>query len=152
MTLLSLTAAQEILAGVLKESRAISLEPMTVSILDASGTLKAMVREDGSSLLRPDLAFSKAWGALGMGLPSRELNRRSEPMPAFFQALNSVSNGRVVPMPGGVLVLKDDVVVGAVGVSGDTSDNDEIVAIAGIKSAGFTADYEATPAVRRSQF
>lgn len=152
MTQLSLDQAQAIVAGAIAESRKLNLEPMTISVLDASGTLKAMAREDGSGLLRPDLALSKAWGALGMGLPSRELNRRSEIMPAFFNALNSVSQGRVVPMPGGVLILKGDIVVGSVGVSGDSSDNDELVAIAGIRLAGFTADYEATPQVRRSQF
>lgn len=152
MTQLSLEQAQAIVAGAIAESRKLNLEPMTISVLDATGTLKAMAREDGSGLLRPDLAFSKAWGAVGMGLPSRELNRRSEIMPAFFNALNSVSQGRVVPMPGGVLILKGDIVVGSVGVSGDSSDNDELVAIAGIRLAGFTADYEATPQVRRSQF
>lgn len=152
MTQLSLDQAQAIVAGAIAESRKLNLEPMTISVLDATGTLKAMAREDGSGLLRADLAFSKAWGAVGMGLPSRELNRRSEIMPAFFNALNSVSQGRVVPMPGGVLILKGDIVVGSVGVSGDSSDNDELVAIAGVRLAGFTADYEATPQVRRSQF
>jgi uncharacterized protein GlcG (DUF336 family) len=73
-------------------------------------------------------------------------------MPTFFNALYSVSQGKVVPMPGGVLIVSGEDVVGAVGVSGDTPDNDELVAIAGISSAGFTADFEATPKVRRSQF
>jgi uncharacterized protein GlcG (DUF336 family) len=152
MTLLPLTKAQEIVDAVLAESRRLNLEPITVSVLDASGTLKAMAREDGSSLARPDLAFSKAWGAIGMGLPSRELNRRSELMPAFFNALNNVTQGKVVPMPGGVLILSGDTVVGSVGVSGDTSDNDELAAIAGVRAAGFTVDFEATPQVRKSQF
>lgn len=152
MTHLTLDQAQTILSGALAESRRLGLEPMTISVLDASGTLKAMAREDGSGLVRPDIAFSKAWGAVGMGLPSRELNRRSEIMPTFFNALYSVSQGRVVPMPGGVLILQAEVVVGAVGVSGDTPDNDELVAIAGIRLAGFDADFEATPKVRRSQF
>jgi uncharacterized protein GlcG (DUF336 family) len=152
MTQLSLAQAQSILDGALAESRKLGLEPMTISVLDASGTLKAMAREDGSGLVRPDIAYSKAWGALGMGLPTRELNRRSEIMPAFFNALNVVSQGRVVPMPGGVLIVSGGQVVGSVGVSGDTSDNDELVAIAGIQAAGFTADFEATPQVRPSQF
>ncbi len=152
MTQLTLDQAQAIVAGTIAECRKLNLEPMTVSVLDASGTLKAMAREDGSGLVRPDIAFSKAWGAIGMGLPSRELNRRSEIMPTFFNALYSVSQGKVVPMPGGVLIVSGEDVVGAVGVSGDTPDNDELVAIAGISSAGFTADFEATPKVRRSQF
>jgi uncharacterized protein GlcG (DUF336 family) len=152
MTQLTLDQAQAIVSGAIAESRKLGLEPMTVSVLDASGTLKAMAREDGSGLVRPDIAFSKAWGAVGMGLPSRELNRRSEIMPTFFNALYSVSQGKVVPMPGGVLILSGDTVVGSVGVSGDTPDNDELVAIAGIRGAGFAADFEATPKVRRSQF
>jgi len=73
-------------------------------------------------------------------------------MPTFFNALYSVSQGKVVPMPGGVLILSGDTVVGSVGVSGDTPDNDELVAIAGIRGAGLTPDFEATPKVRRSQF
>lgn len=152
MTLLSLEEAQTIVAAGLKKARDMGFEPMTISVLDASGTLKAMGREDGSGLVRPDIAFSKAWGTLGMGLPSRELGRRNDLMPNFFGALNIVSQGRVVPMPGGVLILRDGKVVGAVGVTGDTSDNDEICAVAGIEGVGLVADYAAEPQVRPSEF
>ena len=152
MTLLTLKEAEAIVAAGLKKAREMSFEPMTISVLDASGTLKAMSREDGSGLVRPDIAFSKAWGTLGMGLPSRELGRRKDLMPNFFGALNIVSQGRVVPMPGGVLILRDGQLVGAVGVTGDTSDNDEVCAIAGIEAAGLVADYAAEPQVRPSEF
>lgn len=152
MTLLTLREAQAIVAASLHKARELEFEPMTVSVLDASGTLKAMGREDGSGLVRPDIAFSKAWGTLGMGLPSRELGRRNDLMPNFFGALNIVSQGRVVPMPGGVLILRDGAVVGAVGVTGDTSDNDEICAVAGIEAVGLTADYAAEPQIRPSEF
>lgn len=152
MTLLTLSEAQAIVLSALQKAREMGFEPMTVSVLDASGTLKAMGREDGSGLVRPDIAFSKAWGTLGMGLPSRELGRRNDLMPNFFGALNIVSQGRVVPMPGGVLILREGILVGAVGVTGDTSENDEICAVAGVESAGLTADCAPEPQVRPSEF
>ena len=152
MTLLTLKEAEAIVAAGLKKAREMSFEPMTISVLDASGTLKAMSREDGSGLVRPDIAFYKALGTLVMGLPIRELGRRNDLMPNFFGALNIVSQGRVVPMPGGVLILRDGQLVGAVGVTGDTSDNDEVCAIAGIEAAGLVADYAAEPQVRPSEF
>lgn len=152
MTLLTLAEAQKIVEAALAKARAENFEPMTVAVVDASGTTKALAREDGSSLIRPDIAHAKAWSAVGMGLPTRELNRRSEIMPAFFTALTTVSNGRMVPMAGGVLIIKNGAVVGAVGVTGDTSDNDEVCAVAGIEAAGFTADAAATPQIRKSEF
>jgi uncharacterized protein GlcG (DUF336 family) len=152
MTLLTLTEAQTIVAAALEQGRKLNLEPMTIAVLDAGGTLKALAREDGSGLIRPDIAMAKAWGALAMGLPSRELGRRNELMPAFFSALTDVAQGKLVPVPGGVLVLRDGQLIGAVGASGDTSDNDELCAIAGIEAAGLQADFEATPQIRKSQF
>lgn len=152
MTLLTLTEAQTIVAAALEHGRKLNLEPMTIAVLDAGGTLKAMAREDGSGLIRPDIAFAKAWGALAMGLPSRELGRRNELAPGFFSALTDVSHGRLIPVPGGVLILRDGVLVGAVGASGDTSDNDELCAVAGVEASGLQADYEATPQIRKSEF
>jgi uncharacterized protein GlcG (DUF336 family) len=152
MTLLTLTEAQAIVAAALEHGRQLNLEPMTIVVLDAGGTLKAMAREDGSGLIRPDIATAKAWGALAMGLPSRELGRRNELMPAFFSALTDVAMGKLVPVPGGVLVLRDGQLIGAVGASGDTSDNDELCVVAGISAAGLSADFEATPKVRKSEF
>lgn len=152
MTLLTLDQAQTIVAEALKKAREMDFEPMTVCVVDAGGTIKAMSREDGSGLVRPDIAFAKAWGSVGMGLPGRELNRRNEIMPHFFNALNIVSQGRVVPMPGGVLIMNDGVLVGAVGVTGDTPDNDEIAALAGVEAAGLTADAAVEPHIRKSEF
>lgn len=152
MTLLTLDQAQTIVAEALKKAREMDFEPMTVCVVDAGGTIKAMSREDGSGLVRPDIAFAKAWGSVGMGLPGRELNRRNDIMPHFFNALNIVSQGRVVPMPGGVLITNDGVLVGAVGVTGDTPDNDEIAALAGVEAAGLTPDAAVEPHIRKSEF
>ncbi len=146
---LRLEDAQRIAAGVRAKGRELDLEPLTIAVLDRGGHLRLLEREDGSSLLRPDIATAKAWGALGMGLPTRELARRNELMPAFFTALASVSQGRVIPVPGGVLIHRDGEVLGAVGVSGSTSDNDEECAIVGTEQAGFEADAAATPEVRQ---
>jgi uncharacterized protein GlcG (DUF336 family) len=152
MTLLTLDQAQTIVSEALKKAREMDFEPMTVCVVDAGGTIKAMSREDGSGLVRPDIAFAKAWGSVGMGLPGRELNRRNDIMPHFFNALNIVSQGRVVPMPGGVLIMNDGVLVGAVGVTGDTPDNDEIAALAGVEAAGLTPDAAVEPHIRKSEF
>jgi uncharacterized protein GlcG (DUF336 family) len=150
MGMLSLERAQEIIHGALKKARELNMEPMTVVIVDASGTIKASAREDGAGILRPDMAFAKAWGAVGMGLPTRELLRRQNTSPQFFNALHSISAGRLVANPGGVLIIADSVLIGAVGVTGDTGDNDEIIAVAGILEAGFEADHHEGAAIRHS--
>ena len=113
---------------------------MTVAVLDSGGHLVAFKREDRSGLLRYDIAFGKAWGALGMGFGSRELAERSQKMPGFFGALAAASGGRLIPVPGGVLIKNAaGEVVGAVGISGDTADKDEACAVAGIEAAGMKA-------------
>jgi uncharacterized protein GlcG (DUF336 family) len=100
-----------------------------------------MKREDRSSLLRPEIAGGKAWGVLGMGFGGREFARRAGANPVFLQALMAASGGRIVPVPGGVLI-RDDAgdIIGSVGISGDTSDKDEICAVHGIGNAGLTPD------------
>ncbi len=110
-------------------------------MLDAGGHLVAFKREDSSGILRFDIAYGKAWGALGMGFGSRTLFERAANTPQFFNALAVASGGRVVTNPGGVLI-KDagGDILGAVGISGDTSDKDEACAIAGIEAAGLKAD------------
>ena len=108
-------------------------------MLDAGGHLVAFKREDRSGILRFDIAFGKAWGALGMGFGSRELFNRTNANPTFMAALTAVSGGRLVPVPSGVLILEQGEVIGAVGVSGDNSDNDEICALAGVEAAGLQA-------------
>ena len=134
-------AARQILDATLARGRELGLAPLTVVVLDAGGQLKAALKEDGSSLLRPDIAWGKAFGAMALGFGSRELARRSQSMPGFMNALSDLAGGRAVPVPGGVLVrAADGAVLGAVGVSGDASDKDEVCAVAGIQAAGLVAD------------
>ena len=99
----------------------------------------AAKREDGAGILRIDIATGKAWGAIGMGYGTREIAARAQAVPAFIAAIGATSGGRIVPSPGGVLLLRDGGVIGAVGVSGDTGDNDEAAALAGIAAAGLDA-------------
>jgi uncharacterized protein GlcG (DUF336 family) len=110
---------------------------LTVVVLDAGGHDIALKRQDGSGILRVDIARGKAWGALGMGFSSRELAERAQKVPAFMGALASVSQGRLVPAAGGVLIYDEGRnLVGAVGISGDTSDRDEDCAMSGVRAAG----------------
>jgi uncharacterized protein GlcG (DUF336 family) len=137
----TLAQASTIVDAALKTAREMNLVPMTVAVLDAGGHRVAFKREDRSGILRYDIAYGKAWGALGMGFGSRTLFERAASAPQFFNALYAASGGRMVTNPGGVLV-RDAAgdVVGAVGISGDTSDNDEVCAIAGVTAAGLKAD------------
>ncbi len=137
---LTLEAASAIVDAALAEGRARTLQPLTVVVLDAGGHYVALKREDGSGILRVEIATGKAYGALGMGFGSREFLERSQKAPAFVGALSAVSQGRLVPVPGGVLVRDGSgAVVGAVGISGDVSDEDEACAVKGIEAAGLTA-------------
>ena len=141
MQSLTLAQASTIVDVALKTGHDNKFHPLTVAVLDAGGHLVAFKREDKSGILRFDIAFGKAWGALGMGLGSRTLAGRAPKQPAFFTALASASGGRVVPGAGGVLIRdKDGDVIGACGISGDVADNDEKCAIDGIQAAGLTAD------------
>ena len=141
MNSISLEQANLIADKALQKGRELKFAPLTVAVLDAGGQMKVLKREDDASLLRPEIAFGKAWGVLGMGFGGRELARRAEQMPVFFAALNAMSGGRMVPLPGGVLIRnRDGQVIGSVGISGDTSDNDDICAVYGVESAGLTAD------------
>ncbi len=138
---LSLAAASIIVDKALEKGREMNFAPLTVAVLDAAGQLKALKREDGSSLMRPDIAMGKAYGTLGFGFGGRELKRRAEKMGMFFNALIEMSGGKMVPVPGGVLIRDaNGEVIGAVGVTGDISENDEICAVAGIEAAGLVPD------------
>jgi uncharacterized protein GlcG (DUF336 family) len=136
-----LDQADRIANEALKKGREMGFAPLTVAILDAGGHLVVLKRADNSGIMRPELAMAKAWGVLGMGLGGRELARRSLKQPAFFAALNSISDGRMAPVAGGALI-RDDAghVIGAIGISGDTSDNDEICLIPAVKAVGLTPD------------
>lgn len=141
---LTLQQASTIVDAALRKGRDTSCAPLAVAVLDDGGHLKAFAREDGAGIIRPQIAFGKAWGALGMGMGSRAFARRLTDNPQqapFFAALSAMSDGRVVPVPGGVLIRDAaGAVVGAVGISGDVSDKDEACAVAGIQAAQLTAD------------
>ena len=137
---LSLEQARTIIRVALEKRVELGLRPLAVAVLDERGALVAYEQEDGSTLLRERVARGKAMGALGMGMGSRRLGRLGSERPMFMQALIDAAGGQLVPVPGGVLVkTADGHLFGAVGVSGDTSDRDEEVAIAGIEAAGLVA-------------
>jgi uncharacterized protein GlcG (DUF336 family) len=137
----TLAQASTVVDVALKKARDSNLAPLTVAVLDSGGHLVAFKREDKSGILRFDIAYGKAWGALGMGFGSRTLAGRAAKTPQFFTMLAAASHGRMVTNPGGVLI-KDasGTIVGACGISGDTSDKDEMCAVAGIEAAGLKAD------------
>ena len=137
MTDLTLAQAQTILQAALDASHAAKYKPMGVAVLDAGGALKAFVREDGASMFRFDVAQAKAWGAVGMGVASRVLGERAKDNPNFFVSLASTAAGKLLPQTGAVLIKDaDGRVLGAVGASGGTGDEDEAICIAGVKAAG----------------
>lgn len=140
---LSLSDAALIVDEALAAARAEAMLPLAVAVLDAGGHLVAFKREDGCGVLRFDIARGKAWGAIGMGVSGRLLRERLGDRPAFQNALAAASDGRFIPVPGGVLI-RDAAgqVIGAVGISGDTSDRDEYCAILGIRAAGLMPDPE----------
>lgn len=140
MTRISLDQAQTIVSGALKEARALGLKPISVAVLDAGGHMIAFAREDGSSNLRPQIATAKASGALALGVSSRAIGEMAIERPTFINAAAGLNPAGIVPAAGGVLMRgSDGAVIGAVGVTGDTSDNDELAALAGIKAAGLAA-------------
>jgi uncharacterized protein GlcG (DUF336 family) len=142
MSNLTLAQASIIVDKALEKGRELNLHPLTVVVLDAGGHLVAMKREDKSGILRTEIATGKAWGTLGMGFGGREFARRAASGGAvFLQALMAASGGKIIPAPGGVLIRDaSGDVVGAVGISGDTSDKDEMCCVAGIEAAGLQAD------------
>ena len=141
MTPLTLAQAATIVDKALEHGRQAKFKPLAVAVLDAGGHLTAFKREDGASILRPQIAQGKAWGTLGMGFGGREFARRVQTGATFLNALMVASEGKVVPAPGGVLIRDAEKnIIGAVGISGDVSENDEACAVAGIKAAGLVAD------------
>lgn len=143
MTELTLATANSIIAATLEAGATAGLKPLTVAVLDAGGHLKAFQKQDGSSMLRYEIAFGKAYGSLAVGMGSRWLDKNAKERPHFIEGLTAVSGGRIVAVPGGALIRDAaGTLLGAVGVTGDTSDNDEICAIAGIKAAGLVAQVD----------
>mgnify|MGYP003321569932 FL=1 len=140
MGTLNLETAQSIIEFALKWRKDNGLNPLTIAVLDSAGVLIALSKEDGSSNLRPEIAQGKARGAISMGIGSRALFNRAKEQPYFIQSMNSLANGSLVPVPGGVLIKSGGQLLGAVGITGDTSDADEACAIAAIRASGFVAD------------
>jgi len=141
MSVLTLKIAVNLAGQALAAGREISAAPLSVAVLDSGGHLIALQREDGASLLRPQIAIGKAWGAIALGKGSRLLAQDAQQRPAFFAALNGLGQGNVVPAPGGVLIRdQDGRVLGAIGVSGDVSDVDEQVAVRAVEALRLRAD------------
>jgi uncharacterized protein GlcG (DUF336 family) len=139
MSSLTLAQANHIISAALAKSREAGYRPMGIAVLDAGGALKAFAREDGATMFRFEIAQGKAWGAVGMGVSSRVLAQRGKELPNFFVALAASAHGKFLPQPGAV-VIKDasGEVIGAVGASGGTGDEDEAICIAGVEAAGLT--------------
>jgi uncharacterized protein GlcG (DUF336 family) len=138
---LTLARAQRIVKATLAAAGERALKPLSVVVLDARGVVIAVATQDGASLMRFHVAYGKAYGALGAGVGSRTLMKQAVDRPTFMTGFIAASEGRCVPVPGAVLIRDGKGrVAGVVGVSGDISDNDEIVAVAGVEAAGYTAD------------
>lgn len=141
MTELTLDVARKVLDTALAKGAEKKLNPLAVAVLDARGCIKAFAAQDGTSLKRGEIAHGKAYGALSLGMGSRAIFKRAQEQAYFIGAVNAMVQGALVPVPGGVLILDaNGSLLGAVGISGDTSDNDEACAIAGIEAAGLTAN------------
>ncbi len=140
MASLTLEQAQRIIAGALARSREKGFKPMGIAVVDESGNLKSFVREDGASMFRFEIAQAKAWGAVGMGVSSRVLGQRAQDNPNFFVSLAATSQGRFLPQTGAVLI-RDGAgnLLGAVGASGGTGDEDELICVAGVEAAGLVS-------------
>jgi uncharacterized protein GlcG (DUF336 family) len=137
--MITLEQAKTMVSVAQAKGRELGLKPLSVAVLDAGGHLLAFEREDGASPGRFEIARGKAYGAVMLGMPGSAQMARAEDQAYFMAAMNGAFDGKVVPVPGGVLV-KDasGAVIGAVGVTGDTSDNDAKAAVAGIIAAGLS--------------
>jgi uncharacterized protein GlcG (DUF336 family) len=136
---LTLEKAQAIIAAALAHSKSKQFKPMGIVVLDQAGDIKAFAREDGASMFRFDIARGKAWGAVGMGVSSRVLAERAKDNPNFFVTLAATANGKFLPQTGAVLIYsKNGHLLGAVGASGGTGDEDEEICAAGVQAAGFS--------------
>jgi uncharacterized protein GlcG (DUF336 family) len=133
---ITLKIAEAVVDGALAEAVKAKMKPLAVVVLDAGGHLVAMKRQDEATFLRADIARAKAWTALGLASSSRAFAELAEQRPSFAGALVTISDGRMAPSAGGVLVRQDGAIIGAIGVSGDLPDNDEKAAMAGIAAAG----------------
>ncbi|MEL6198218.1 MAG: heme-binding protein [Pseudomonadota bacterium] len=139
---ITLEAARRIIAGTLAKGREMGLKPLSVVVLDAGGNVKAFEREDGASNLRFNMAYAKAYGCIGVGLGGRALMARAETQAYFTNSLTQAFGGNVLPVPGGILLRDGEGgrIIGAIGITGDTSDNDEAAGLAALATLGLTGD------------
>jgi uncharacterized protein GlcG (DUF336 family) len=137
---MKLDVAQKIVQLALTKAREMKLKPMGVAVLDARGALRAVAVEDGASHRRFEIAYGKANAVIAMGLGSRALEQRAKERPYFMAAMPGATGAPFIPVTGAILI-KDaaGTLLGAVGVSGDTSDNDEAIALAAVAAVGLTA-------------
>lgn len=139
--MLTLKKAQTILKVALATAREKSMKPLAMVVLDGRGAIRTALSEDGTSLARMNIALGKAKGAVALGMGSRAIEKAAKDRPHFIASATHAVGGTLIPVAGGVLIRDaKGGIAGAVGVSGDTSDNDELAASAGIAAAGFTAD------------
>ena len=139
--MITLKDAQKIVEGCLKKAREENMNPITIAVVDTRGVLVSSAMEDNSAIIRPDIAFAKAWGCFGIGFSSREIRNLIGAQPEqthFFHSVRAMSGNKIAPSPGGIMIKTGDDVIGAVGISGDLPDRDEICAIAGVEAAGLT--------------
>lgn len=138
---MQLETAQAILSAAQKKARSAGMKPLAIAVLDARGAVRAFIAEDGTSLHRGDVAIGKAYGALSLGIPSRLIGERAEQQAYFVAAISHITGGKMVPVAGGVLIRDGEgLLIGAIGISGDTSDNDELACCAGVAAAGLVAE------------
>jgi uncharacterized protein GlcG (DUF336 family) len=138
---LTLDQALAMAQATLAEGKRLGFAPLCVAVLDTGGHALALLRDETASISRPEIATAKAAGCLGMGFGGREIAKRAAAVPNFIAALNGIFPKGILPVPGGVLIRDaGGALIGAVGVTGDTSDNDELCALAGIAAAGLVAD------------
>ena len=139
--MLTSAQAQAILSAALAHAGTAGLKPLAIAILDSRGAQKLFLAQDGTSLKRGEIALGKAHGVVALGVGSRALHKMAQERPYFIEAATHAVGGSLVPVPGGVLIrATDGAVLGSIGISGDTSDNDEAAALAGISAAGLVAE------------
>ena len=132
----TLEQARTVIAATLETGAKMGLKPLSVAVLDAGGHLIAFERQDGASPGRYAIAQGKAYGAVMLGMPGSAQMARADQQAYFMAAVNGVFGGQVVPVPGGILIKDGETVVGAIGVTGDTSENDAEAGLAGLAAAG----------------
>jgi len=143
---ISLEDSLKICQECIKKAREEEFMPITVTVVDVAGVIRATLAENGSASIRADIAFAKAWSCIQAGMSTTLLRDVIEEQPRLsnaFRGMQIIANGKLIPTPGGLLIQKDGKNIGAIGVSGDRSDEDDICAIAAIEAVGLTVGHKA---------